>query len=67
MRTQPTTPHRPACQASGTPWLLRLIGACALVGALGGCDRRPEVPTFDPPPPGTPAPKSGASQAAGHG
>ncbi|RYF08967.1 MAG: hypothetical protein EOO31_00045 [Comamonadaceae bacterium] len=45
-------------------WMLRALAACALVGALGGCDRAPDVPTFDPPPKGAPAPKAGASDSA---
>lgn len=48
-------------------WLLRLLAACALAAALGGCERAPDVPTFDPPPPGAPVPKTGASQPANPG
>ncbi|RYF28682.1 MAG: hypothetical protein EOO33_00085 [Comamonadaceae bacterium] len=48
-------------------WLLRVLAACALAGALGGCDRAPDVPTFEPPPPGAPVPQNGASHAANPG
>lgn len=58
-------PSASTLTASG--WLLRVLAACALAAALGGCDRAPSVPTFDPPPPGAPVPKSGASQPGGAG
>ena len=48
---------------TATEWVLRVLAACALAAALGGCDKAPQVPTFDPPPPGAPVPKTGASHA----
>lgn len=59
-------PHRSQRRALVPPrW--RWLAAATVAAALAGCGRGPDVPTFDPPPPGTPAPKAAASDAAGRG